>query len=200
MHAFLIISQSSSETDKKISGLLKDFSSKPYPFELSKIEHVRALEKFTKLKLPEKTAVIIKDFQNATEPAQNAFLKNLEEPQENLIYILSAPSENFILPTILSRCQIIYLNSQTKISKEDMKFAQNFLAASVVEKLLQTSEYKNRDNAKQFLNKLILSGHKLIKNDPKIALKLEVVEETFERIKKNGNPTLQLLNMCLKLD
>ena len=40
-----------------------------------------------------------------TTSAFNAFLKTLEEPPSHAIFIL-ATTENKIIPTILSRCQI----------------------------------------------------------------------------------------------
>lgn len=41
-----------------------------------------------------------------TQPA-NAFLKTLEEPPENVVFILLARSRDNVLPTILSRCQAV---------------------------------------------------------------------------------------------
>lgn len=41
-----------------------------------------------------------------TQPA-NAFLKTLEEPPENVVFILLARSRENVLPTILSRCQAV---------------------------------------------------------------------------------------------
>lgn len=40
--------------------------------------------------------------------AQNALLKTLEEPRENISFILLCSNKNTLLPTILSRCQMIY--------------------------------------------------------------------------------------------
>ena len=39
--------------------------------------------------------------------AANAFLKTLEEPQENLVLILLARTKESVLPTIVSRCQVV---------------------------------------------------------------------------------------------
>jgi hypothetical protein len=44
-----------------------------------------------------------------TVEAQNALLKTLEEPPEEALLLLGAKSESDLLPTILSRCQIIHL-------------------------------------------------------------------------------------------
>lgn len=53
--------------------------------------------------------IIIKDAQNMTPQAQNAFLKTLEEPDNGSFIIMLTSSLETILETIRSRCQIIRL-------------------------------------------------------------------------------------------
>lgn len=52
---------------------------------------------------------IIADVHLLTLEAANAFLKTLEEPPKASVLILTTSNQNLILPTILSRCQKIYL-------------------------------------------------------------------------------------------
>ncbi len=198
MHAFLITSRTNKAADRKIKDFLDNFDAKPYPFELKKIDDVRALGRFTRLSLNQKTAVIIKEFDKASEPAQNAFLKSLEEPQENLIYILTASSENSVLPTILSRCQLININNQPKISREEIKKAKKFFSQSTIKKLETISRIKGREEAVEFTTSLILGGYKLMKKTPNLAFPLEKAQKTLTALQKNGNPTLQLINLCLQ--
>lgn len=42
-----------------------------------------------------------------TEQAMNSLLKLLEEPQDRRVFILMAPTRTALLPTILSRCQLL---------------------------------------------------------------------------------------------
>ena len=51
--------------------------------------------------------VVLEDASALTIEAQNSLLKTLEEPPLDAILILAAPSDAKLLPTILSRCQII---------------------------------------------------------------------------------------------
>lgn len=44
-----------------------------------------------------------------TEEAQNSLLKSLEEPTRHTTFIMTTPHEKFLLPTILSRSQKIYV-------------------------------------------------------------------------------------------
>jgi len=53
--------------------------------------------------------VAIYELQQASEAAQNALLKTLEEPPQNTVIIITCPHPKLLLPTIVSRCQIITL-------------------------------------------------------------------------------------------
>ena len=52
---------------------------------------------------------IIREVERATLPAANALLKSLEEPPPQVILLLTATRRDQVLPTILSRCQLVGL-------------------------------------------------------------------------------------------
>lgn len=54
---------------------------------------------------------ILNLIENMTEQAVNSLLKFLEEPGENVYAFLTTNNENNVLPTIVSRCQTLYLKS-----------------------------------------------------------------------------------------
>ena len=54
---------------------------------------------------------IVSDFQTATVEAANALLKTLEEPPSRVVLILTAADASLLLPTIVSRCQVIALRA-----------------------------------------------------------------------------------------
>jgi DNA polymerase-3 subunit delta' len=58
-----------------------------------------------------KTVVILTGIETMRKEAANAFLKLLEEPSENIIFLLTTNSTDALLPTIISRCQHIRLSS-----------------------------------------------------------------------------------------
>lgn len=66
-----------------------------------------------------KRVFIINDAEGMTEEAQNAFLRLLEEPPRNHIFILTVSNSAGLLPTVLSRCKILkfYLLSQSQIQE-----------------------------------------------------------------------------------
>lgn len=61
--------------------------------------------------------VIVDEADTMSHPAQNAFLKLLEEPPQNVIFIMLAHNMQLLLPTILSRVKCIELRP---ISPEPM--------------------------------------------------------------------------------
>lgn len=58
-----------------------------------------------------KRIYIIRDCDKMRSEAANAILKFLEEPEDNIIAILMTNNINNVLPTIISRCKLIKLNS-----------------------------------------------------------------------------------------
>jgi DNA polymerase-3 subunit delta' len=63
---------------------------------------------------------ILSRFETANANAANALLKTLEEPPERVILILTASEADVLLPTIVSRCQVLSLRP---LSLEDMRAA-----------------------------------------------------------------------------
>ena len=85
-----------------------------------------------------KKSYILLDIDKATIQAQNKLLKTLEETPENVIFILTATNEKKIIPTIISRINLL---RAPKISKSNM--------ISIIKK-----HYKDNDN---FNNAIALS-------------------------------------------
>jgi len=80
-----------------------------------KIDQVRELQRELSLSPVEarKRVAILDDFERATIEAMNALLKTLEEPPSNVVLVVMAPEAELLLPTIVSRCQIVALRPLT---------------------------------------------------------------------------------------
>lgn len=57
-----------------------------------------------------RTVIVLTEIDTMRKESANAFLKLLEEPSENMLFILTASKTDQLLPTIVSRCQQIRLN------------------------------------------------------------------------------------------
>ncbi|EKD90588.1 MAG: ATPase [uncultured bacterium] len=69
--------------------------------------------------------VFIESAQNFTPEAQNSLLKTLEEPPEEAVIILGVEKEDQLIPTILSRCEIVILNEVKDMNLYSSPAAQN---------------------------------------------------------------------------
>lgn len=76
-----------------------------------KIEQMRELQNAAALSpvFGNRRVVLLEDAQRLTLPAANSLLKILEEPNESLLFILTAGSTHTLLSTIISRCRVIKL-------------------------------------------------------------------------------------------
>ncbi|MGQ9500881.1 MAG: DNA polymerase III subunit delta' [Anaerolineae bacterium] len=80
-----------------------------------RIEQVRELQHELAL-LPYEgrwRVAILSEFERATPEAANALLKTLEEPPSYVILLLTATRVDQLLPTIVSRCQLLWLRPLT---------------------------------------------------------------------------------------
>ena len=100
-------------------------------FSIKSIDQVRELGRFSRLALTKPTTILIKNIDNASNEALNAFLKDLEEPQTNLSYFLTAASIYKVVPTISSRCQIINTQGVDIQEKEIIQNAKKFLEMEI---------------------------------------------------------------------
>jgi hypothetical protein len=201
MHAFLIAGNTSDLLEKEIQKLIKKLKVKPIQFKVERISDIRELESLTKLSTNKPTAIVIKNIDKATTEALNAFLKNLEEPQKNIYYILTTTSIYSTLPTILSRCQII--NTINNKREVNFKLINEFINSSPSEKIKEVNNIRGRNDAVLFIEEFIFGCHKLVHKSNKnlINLKkyLKTASKTLLALKANGNVNLQLTSFVLNL-
>jgi len=79
-----------------------------------KIEEIREIQKSIHIKPYEgsKKVYVILNGEKMTQQAQNALLKTLEEPPGHSVIIITTNNIKSLLPTIISRCQLLKLKPQ----------------------------------------------------------------------------------------
>jgi len=183
MHAYLYLGKAQEFAETK--GIKKINIRE---FDIKKITDVRDLIKETNFAFKEKAIYILRDFDKASVVAQNGFLKRLEEPQENLTFILTASQESAVLPTIISRCLVKNLGF-----KAENLTAENLWNKNINERFSLISNMKAREEAIEMLENMLNSKSKNIKT-------VKYVINTLERIKANANTQLQLSNLVVKME
>ena len=138
-----------------------------------KIEQIRGLQhhlSLTPFSAPQKV-IIIDSAENLTQEAANCLLKTLEEPPPKSLLILVSSNFRRLLPTIISRCQLI-------------KFLP--VPAKLIEQGLLQSGFRNKQKISQAVK--IAGGRpglaqELLKN-PESLIRKNQAQEEFEKIIK----------------
>lgn len=103
-------------------------------------------------------AVVLEDASSLTIEAQNALLKTIEELPENSLLILSATSDAQLLPTIISRCEIIHpVNNKRSTSEvEQSDEIEKLLDSTIEERFEYIEKLKEKE---EFLQALVKYFH-----------------------------------------
>lgn len=164
------------------------------------VEEIRQLRRLisTKPATHKTKIIIITESSKLTVGAQNALLKTLEEPPENTLIILIAPNTDFLLPTILSRCQIIFFPTEPKtVTPEELHEAKTVLnliakADSAFGFAWAKKLGPDRAAALAAIDKLLIASHSQI--NPKTVRKILAAKKF---LLANTNVRLTLENLFL---
>lgn len=137
----------------------------------------------------DKKVYIIKDAETMTPEASNTFLKTLEEPIGNTVIILLTENSSLLLPTIVSRCQIIKFRSidndtiiKYLVDNYKVDYNKARLVAYYSEGIL--SKAKNiitgQDDTLERRTEIIKIFDKVIKSDKNIIYEYEKYFEEFK--------------------
>lgn len=69
---------------------------------------------------------IIEEIQNSSKEAINSILKMVEEPLDNVYAIFTTSNIDRVLPTVISRCQVLKLNPNNKTAIERLYLENKF--------------------------------------------------------------------------
>lgn len=129
-----------------------------------KIEAIRKVRREASFKPLEgrKKVYIIQEASTMTQPAANSLLKTLEEPQGETLFILTTSNIHGLLPTIISRCQLIRFKPlSTKvvedflIKKEGIIKDEAYMASNLSEGSLGKAIGIARSEQKELRNRVI---------------------------------------------
>jgi DNA polymerase III delta prime subunit len=203
MHAFLLIGPDKEKLITECEELAKKLHAIILEYPLVKIGDVRDLNNLIRLSFDKPTLIVCQNIHQAGEAALNAFLKNLEEPQKNIFFVLTAPSTRKVLPTIVSRCQVIKIaNKQISKSANDGEMKE-FMELTTGEKLNYIDKIKNREKAIELAESLVNFLHGSLHNEMVKynvqAKNIGIVSKTLSGLKANGNVNLHLTNMVTQI-
>lgn len=117
--------------------------------------------------------IIIESAEKMTHDAQDAFLKTLEEPPANTVFLLLAENHNLLLPTIISRCQVyqfkpVDMNEMKDFISQKYDFSPSEIETAVrhskgaignaLELLNNKESLKARDSFMEILEKAVMGN------------------------------------------
>lgn len=117
--------------------------------------------------------IIMENAEKMTHDAQDAFLKTLEEPPANTVFLLLAENHNLLLPTIVSRCQVYqfkpvdrkeikdFILKRYDYSPEEVEAAARHSKGTVgkaLELLGEKEGYKDRESFMDILEKSLMGN------------------------------------------
>lgn len=140
--------------------------------------------------------IIVYHSDTLTTEAQNALLKLLEEPPAHAVIILQAKNKDSLLPTILSRTDIVA--PQLKIEQIDFDLFSD--QKSVLEKIAEV------EKSSEFLDGLIVSLFNVLlensnfKNKTRIINAIESARDAKKMIEANVDPRFVLTNLVFSVN
>ena len=199
----------------------------PYPGNKSKtysIEQMRNIIKDSYIR-PNEADAKVYVFEEAdkrlSDIAQNSFLKLLEEPPQNVYFILLCESAQKLLVTILSRCTVVRLKNDVRISEKPLEYAEKIVKGIISSReydlLLALNELADKENADETLSavRMILrdglalsTGTSAVFNEKlgkelatrftkgKIIEMIELTDDSAIKIKQNININLLTTWLC----
>ncbi len=190
-----------SDDQKKIKNYLGQFKEKKYlvidlkpekeEFSIAEIKHFhKEIGIFHK----NIRVYVLENFHLSSLEAQNSILKLLEEPPNNTLIVLSAPSDSKLLPTITSRTKIIFLGKkyEYKSDPEIEKLLNSFINKKGFN-LFADRQFtvSNKEEAGTFIDQVIFLFRNRLINDKKAS---RIIKEAIrlKNLLQNNNLNHQL--------
>lgn len=108
----------------------------------------------------EKKIYILDKFESATLQMQNKLLKVLEEPPENVYFLLMCKQDNGVINPIKSRCKKLYINSLSEVDldnilsslkvREQTRDIAKFIGYNYIGQTFEAIENRSLQNIMQF--------------------------------------------------
>ena len=168
------------------------------------VEQVRGIIEKVSTKQQSDQFILIRPAEKLSEVAANAFLKNLEEPNDKVHYVLITNRPSELMPTVLSRARIYFLreknNEGVAGDEKDKILAKKLMVAKPNELVLVAEEIlgkkKNtRNEAMKIVGLAIEMLYKsyFITGKDVFVKKIPKFLRTYENIERNGHIKLHLV-------
>lgn len=181
---------------------------------LISIDEIRNIIRLTETKQTTNLFLLVRHAELLTESANNALLKTIEEPGNQIHIVFLTQKPHLLLPTIRSRAMLFQLKqrnmlaSPPKVTPEVLDYAKKLLVTTPANLLglaeeLSKKKFKKatseQENDKAFILKIIETTIELAyksyfkTRNPLFLKKIKGLDVAYSNISKNGNKKLQLV-------
>ncbi|RKD28829.1 DNA polymerase III subunit delta' [Thermohalobacter berrensis] len=182
------------------SGNMPDFYIESPEGQYFKKEQIDKIQKSMR-RLPyegKRKVYILENIDKMTQEAQNSFLKTLEEPPTYAVIIMTVVNSNSLLPTIISRCQLVrfspiennkikdFIISKYEKTEEEASFTASFSNGIIGKaiKICESEEFKQlREDVISIIDNTINSEK----------FKIFSISEFFEKNKESIEDILDMI-------
>jgi DNA polymerase III delta prime subunit len=166
------------------------------------IEQARAIKDHFLLKpyQAKGRGIVVEDLSGITVDAQNALLKVVEEPPEEAVILFGTSTLNHLLPTFLSRCQVIEVEGEERIEGtngiKEIKEIEEVLGQDTVGRFKFVEKLDDKEG---FLQKLLLyMEQQLISRPEYVQFAKETLDmERWHKAHVNARGILEYLMLIL---
>jgi len=164
-----------------------------------KISHIRELIRWMHLKphSSQNKLVLIYKIDDMTAEAANALLKILEEPPASSILVLQAEKKEKILPTILSRCQILKNLSYENIAASEYLSPEIIDRKTLKERFDYAAKIAESPDLIKILNLWEQDYRKILLKGEDVRLSLNRIFKVKDLLSTNTSVKLLLENLLL---
>lgn len=170
------------------------------------VEMIRDFTALTNTKDTKDRYFVVLNAETMNEVAENAFLKNLEEPKPHHHFVLVTKTPSALLPTILSRAQIYYLkekgdfSSPVEANEKTKELAKRLITADSKELInLATELSKKKDNARNYALEVVGVAIEIVyksyfaTKQEKLLKKLSRLLALHDNLERNGHIKLHIV-------
>lgn len=171
-----------------------------------KIDEIREITDFVKYgpSFAGWKIVVVEGADLMTEEASNSFLKTLEEPHRNVLFILTTTRELFILKTVSSRCQKVMIPGM-KVEKNETvdRLTEKFLnmgKMNIPSLLALSDELSVLPDLEKMLNLVLYNYREKVNFSSENELSaMRAILEAVRSLERRGNKRLALDHMFMSL-
>lgn len=211
MNSFILIAKSPTKQQEYLDNFAAQHNISPFDVTIIMeegsvgIEIVRKLHEtlFLKPYKRKEKMIVIEAADALTVTAQNALLKTLEEPPVHAYLFLCSKNEDMFLPTVLSRCSIIQVDTSVILTRpeSDIQMLEEQLQAitngPIAEKLaLAESLAADKENLITWFEQMTYALREKMTTDASCAAHLQTFHEAYKTLTTTNVNARTILEHC----